>query len=125
MRLITHNMLKCHVRGCDDSSKNFPLEIQDAQLEQIEAEKNDAFLVRMFPRLEWNALVSTAKNLSINNLPEKIPENIEEDQALLEILHTVLLETNVKEGRMVCRGCGHIYAIKNSVPNMLLAEHEI
>ncbi|PVV04251.1 hypothetical protein BB560_001251 [Smittium megazygosporum] len=95
MRLLTHNMLKCHVKNCPDQSKNFPLRIQEAQIEQIETELNPEFINRMLPRLEWDALVSTAKSIDI------------------------------KEGKMICESCGHIYPIKNSVPNMLLAEHEI
>jgi multifunctional methyltransferase subunit TRM112 len=31
----------------------------------------------------------------------------------------------VNEGKMICRHCGHVYFIKESIPNMLLAPHEI
>ncbi|OLY77800.1 Multifunctional methyltransferase subunit [Smittium mucronatum] len=118
-------MLQCHVKGCDDSSKNFPLKLENCQLEEIEAERNNEFLVRMYPRVDWNALRTSCQQLGINKLPEEAPENIEDNEPVLEALHSLLLETNVLEGQMVCNGCGHIYPIRNSVPNMLLAEHEI
>ncbi|KAJ2667052.1 hypothetical protein IW148_000471 [Coemansia sp. RSA 1199] len=124
MRLITHNMLKCHVKNCDNPDKQFPLRFKGAELEQVEAERNDEFLVRMIPRLDWRALLVTTKELGIE-LPENIPEEPENDDAFLQALHAAILETHVKEGSMVCNGCSHEYKITKGIPNMLLAEHEI
>ena len=53
-RLITHNMLQCHVKGC--KSDNYPLEIQEAQVEIVESEFNEDFIRKMIPRLDWDAL---------------------------------------------------------------------
>jgi multifunctional methyltransferase subunit TRM112 len=58
MRLITHNMLQCHVKDCN--TNNFPLRFEDAEVELIEAEYNPTFLINMLPKLDWEALVSTA-----------------------------------------------------------------
>ncbi|KAJ1644884.1 hypothetical protein J3B02_005549 [Coemansia erecta] len=124
MRIITHNMLKCHVKNCTDPNKQFPLRFKDVQLEQVEAERNDEFLVRMLPRLDWPALLKTSKELGMG-LPESIPENPGEDEEFLQAVHTFIMETHVKEGSMVCDGCAHEYKISNGIPNMLLAEHEI
>lgn len=38
-------------------------------------------------------------------------------------LHTLLLETEVREGKMVCGNCGHEYAIKEGIANFLLPNH--
>ncbi|KAJ2662460.1 hypothetical protein IWW48_001869 [Coemansia sp. RSA 1200] len=124
MRLITHNMLKCHVKNCTDPDKQFPLRFKDVQLEQIDAERNDEFLVRMLPRIDWPALSKTTKELDII-LPETVPGNPENDEEFLQALHTAILETHIKQGSMLCDGCGHEYKITNGIPNMLLAEHEI
>ncbi|KAJ2455036.1 hypothetical protein EV183_001140 [Coemansia sp. RSA 2336] len=124
MRLITHNMLKCHVKNCTNPDKQFPLRFKNVQLEQVEADRNDEFLVRMLPRIDWDALLITAKELGIE-LPSSIPSNVEEDEAFLAALHTAIIETHVKEGSMVCLGCDHEYKITKGIPNMLLAEHEI
>ncbi|KAJ1725385.1 hypothetical protein LPJ53_000423 [Coemansia erecta] len=124
MRLITHNMLKCHVKNCTDPNKQFPLRFKDVQLEQIDAERNDEFLVRMLPRLDWPALLTTSKELGYS-LPQSVPENPVDNDEFLQALHAFILETHVKEGCMVCNGCSHEYKITNGIPNMLLAEHEI
>lgn len=32
------------------------------------------------------------------------------------------LQLHVEEGKMTCRGCGHIYPIQNGIPNMVSRE---
>lgn len=38
-------------------------------------------------------------------------------------LHTLLLETEVMAGKMVCGHCGHEYKIKEGIANFLLPNH--
>lgn len=61
VRIITHNLLACHVRGC--TSNNFPLVFKDVNVELREAEFNQDFLRGFMPKLEWRALVDTAKSV--------------------------------------------------------------
>jgi multifunctional methyltransferase subunit TRM112 len=61
VRLITHNLLACHVKDCN--SNNFPLGFKDVQLEIREADFNPDFLRGFMPKLEWTALVNTAKEV--------------------------------------------------------------
>ncbi|KAJ1748599.1 hypothetical protein LPJ79_004398 [Coemansia sp. RSA 1821] len=117
-------MLKCHVKNCTNPDRQFPLRFKNVQLEQVVADYNYEFLVRMLPRIDWNALLITTKELGIE-LPSSIPKDVEKDEAFLEALHVAIIETHVKEGSMVCLGCGHEYKITKGIPNMLLAEHEI
>ncbi|KAF8869775.1 hypothetical protein BD779DRAFT_1583632 [Infundibulicybe gibba] len=121
VRLITHNLLACHVKGCN--SNNFPLGFKDAQIELRESEFNPEFLRGFLPKLEWKALVDTARELGDTSLPLEQPEMLDDD--FLKALHHVLLEIHVEEGSMVCPNCQHVYPILNGIPNMLLAEHEI
>ncbi|KAI8927567.1 hypothetical protein BC831DRAFT_451928 [Entophlyctis helioformis] len=121
MRLVTHNMLQCHVKGCN--TDNYPLAIQDAELETLEADFNPSFIERLIPKLHWPALVHTALSLGIDTLPEELPEEPSED--LLRAIHKVALEVRVKEGKMVCQGCEHVYPIVNGIPNMLLQDNEV
>lgn len=58
MRLITHNMLQCHVKNCN--TNNFPLRFEDAQVELIEAEFNPDFMANVLNKLDWEALRNTA-----------------------------------------------------------------
>ena len=81
VRLITHNMLACHVRtssfystACSPlvlipiigncTSNNFPLVFSDVELVVREAPENLDFLRRFLPKLDWPALVSTARSVS-------------------------------------------------------------
>ena len=61
VRLITHNLLACHAKGC--TTNNFPLQFQDAAVELREAEFNADFLRGFLPRLEWAALVDAARQV--------------------------------------------------------------
>ncbi|KAG9308740.1 hypothetical protein JVU11DRAFT_11528 [Chiua virens] len=58
VRLITHNLLACHAKGC--AVNNFPLLLQDVQIELFEQEFNLEFIRNMLPRLDWRALVDAA-----------------------------------------------------------------
>jgi multifunctional methyltransferase subunit TRM112 len=58
MRLITHNMLQCHVKNCNNN--NFPLRFEDVQVELIEADFNPEFLANMLNKIDWDALRNTA-----------------------------------------------------------------
>ncbi|KAI0041551.1 Trm112p-domain-containing protein [Auriscalpium vulgare] len=121
VRLITHNLLACHVKGC--TSNNFPLKLQDVQIALREAEFNEDFLRGFIPRLEWGALVQAAREVGDDSLPAEVPEML--DDEFLKQLHHVLLEIHIDEGSMVCPNCKHVYPISSGIPNMLLAEHEI
>ncbi|KAG0706415.1 hypothetical protein DFH29DRAFT_902263 [Suillus ampliporus] len=121
VRLITHNLLACHVKGC--TTNNFPLVFQDVQVELQEAEFNPDFIRNMLPRLEWTALVNAAKQVGDTSLPPEQPDMM--DDELLQKLHHVLMEIHVTDGAMVCQNCNHVYPVSNGIPNMLLAEHEI
>ncbi|KAJ9099222.1 hypothetical protein QFC21_004102 [Naganishia friedmannii] len=92
VRLITHNMLTCHVKNC--TKDNYPLVFQDAAVEIRPAEPNLGFIERFLPKLEWSALVSTAKALGDDSLPEVMPEDKEElrSEEFLTKLHHVLME---------------------------------
>lgn len=127
MKFITTNFVKCAVKTCDSSVDAFPLQYSDCQIVQEELEYNPEFIVHMLERLEWNAVVKVARDLGNESLPPVKPEGLdpimEDDQVILRDLHTLLVETQIVEGKMVCRNCEHIYFIKNSIPNFLLPPH--
>jgi multifunctional methyltransferase subunit TRM112 len=109
VRLITHNLLACHAKGC--TSNNFPLVFNDAQVEIREAEFNEDFLRGFMPKIEWDALVNAAREVLNTNqthclfsdnvrqlgdvsLPETPPEKGAESEEFYKILHHVLMEVN-------------------------------
>lgn len=94
MRLLTHNLLACHSRHCTQTSNNFPLQFKDVKLELLETDFNEAFVRGFLPKLDWHALVSTARQLGDTTLPETSPDLSDPmlDDELLHNLHHVLLE---------------------------------
>lgn len=69
VRLITHNLLACHAKGC--TTNNFPLELKDVEIELREAEFNSDFLRGFMSRIEWRALVDAARQVRL--LPSLYP----------------------------------------------------
>lgn len=118
MRLLTHNLLACHAKGCGSSSNNFPLELRNVQLELIEAEWNEAFLRGFLPKLDWPALVHAAQQLGQGGLPPNAPD-LQASEETLRALHHILLELHIAEGEMVCPNCSHVYPIRSGIPNMV------
>lgn len=62
VRLISHNLLACHVKGCH--TNNFPLRFANARVELKECDFNPEFLKAFLPKIEWSALVGTARQVS-------------------------------------------------------------
>ena len=50
-------------------------------------------------------------------------EDTDAREKLLRYLHKLLLETHVREGKMICGNCGHEYKIKEGIANFLLPNH--
>ena len=46
-----------------------------------------------------------------------------DDDKVMRDLHTLLLGTEVVEGKMVCGNCGHEYKIREGIANFLLPSH--
>jgi multifunctional methyltransferase subunit TRM112 len=50
-------------------------------------------------------------------------ETVEVPSQTARDLHRILLETCVKEGKLVCGSCGHEYAVREGIANFLLPGH--
>ncbi len=110
-----------------DSSSNFPLNIVVAEggILREETEFNPDFVRNIIPKLDWGALVKASASLGVKTLPLEKPDDLLENESLLEALHAVLLDIHVNEGELVCNHCGRSYPINNGIPNMLLREDEM
>lgn len=122
MRLITHNMLACNIRGV---TRGFPLAIEAERLETREAAFNPDFLRHIFPKLEWKALRDAAHTLGLDDLPETVEPAMLEDEAFLRRFHHALLEVHLEEGALVCPETGRKFPVQKGIPNMLLNEDEV
>ncbi|KAI5819398.1 adoMet-dependent tRNA methyltransferase complex subunit Trm112 [Pyronema omphalodes] len=122
MKILTTNYITCAVKACKTSSNAFPLEFRDAELVQEELEINEEFIRNILPRIEWPALVQTAASLGFTTLPSTKPEG-DLDAQMIKDLHTLLVETQVISGKLVCRNCQHEYNIHQGIANFLLPNH--
>ncbi|KAK9452683.1 hypothetical protein V1511DRAFT_507181 [Dipodascopsis uninucleata] len=133
MKLLTANFVQCTVKSCASSKDCFPLHFDQQsaemplELAHEDVDFNVEFIANILPRIEWRALITTTRELGNNQLPEEKPDIVnphaEENLQLLKDLHTLLLETQIVQGSMRCANCGHIYFIRDSIPNFLLPGH--
>ncbi|KAI9791555.1 MAG: hypothetical protein M1835_000234 [Candelina submexicana] len=126
MKILTVNFLTCAIKSCKTSPLSFPLRFKDAELEQQEIAFNPTFIQNILPRIDWEGLKTTAAELGFTTLPTSKPEEdstAQEDETVLRDLHTLLLEMQVTEGKLVCGNCGHEYAVKEGIANFLLPNH--
>lgn len=126
MRLLVHNFLQCHVKNCQQSYP-LSLEVEEWAQDITPPEYNRATALRFLPKVEWPCLLDVARQLNIpeaSGLPLEKPDENSSDEVLSNMM-VALVGRQVKNGKMTCPGCGHIYPIKDSIPNMLLNEDEI
>lgn len=82
MKILTTNFLTCAVKTCKTSPLSFPLHFKDATLERTEIEFNPLFLRNVLPRVNWDALTTTAAELGLQALvPERNPVDVVADGA--------------------------------------------
>lgn len=75
MKLITHNMLQCNVKGC--TTNNFPLDIKANEVAKEETEFRPDFIRHMLPKLDWKALVSAAEQVrAVDNFSQHIDRTL-------------------------------------------------
>ena len=63
------------------------------------------------------------RQLGFTTLPASKPDPALLDDKTIRDLHTLLMETKVMEGKLVCGNCGHEYNIHRGVANFLLPNH--
>ncbi|KAI5952102.1 NRC2 [Candida theae] len=99
MKFLTTNFVQCAVKSCQSSTDSFPLKYEECQLVQEEQEFKPEFIVHMLDKLDWNAVISVAKDLGNDSLPQTKPEGLdpimEDDQVVLRDLHTLLAMVNL------------------------------
>lgn len=122
MKLLTHNMLQCHIKGVKNG---YPFKIEAEKVETREADYDPDFLRHIFPRLHWPALREAADAMGVGPLPESVSEEmLAEDEDFLRDFHHALLETHLEEGALICPETGRRFPVAAGVPNLLLQEDE-
>ncbi|XP_078429663.1 multifunctional methyltransferase subunit TRM112 homolog A-like [Wolffia australiana] len=126
MRLLTHNMLACNVKGVVNG---YPLRLEAEIVAERAADFQADFLRHIFGRIDWKALVSAARSLPeehrVVDLPEEADPSMLDSEEFLRRFHRALLEIHVEKGALVCPESGRRFPIDKGIPNMLLNEDEI
>ena len=121
MKLLTHNMLSCHIKGV---TNGYPFKIEAAQVDETDMNFDANFLRNIWPKIEWGALKEAAETLGVTNLPEQVtPEMLQEDE-FLQLFHHALLEVSLIEGALICPETGRRFTVSKGIPNLLLNEDE-
>ena len=60
MKLLTHNMLACHIKGVKNG---YPFKIEAVKVEERPADYDPDFLRHVFPRIQWDALREAASSM--------------------------------------------------------------
>ncbi|GLD92427.1 hypothetical protein PINS_up000960 [Pythium insidiosum] len=138
MRLLTHNMLLCNVKACQETASrepgqrplNFPLKIVPEMdgVVVLETVFSKQFMLHIMNSIDYPALVQTTKELNhpdVPVLPDTLPQDLSNEEDLLKQIHRVILDTNIVEGELVCNNCARSYPVTNAVPNMMLEDDEM
>ncbi|KAK5693506.1 hypothetical protein LTR97_010075 [Elasticomyces elasticus] len=134
MKLLTLNFLTCARKTCKSTPASFPLHPKEAELEQVETDMNALFLKNILPRIDWEAMKTLTTELGLPNLPAETPtpeelvatlDGTEEPSQTAKDLHTLLMETSIASGKLVCGNCEHEYAVKEGIANFLLPSHMV
>jgi multifunctional methyltransferase subunit TRM112 len=117
--MISISVLCC--LKCD----TFPLRIKATNKQEDEQDQNTPFLIHMLPKLDYEAIKLAAQDLGIEGLPDKLPDDVQNNEQAIHALHKLLLEVHVVEGDLECTKCGRVYPVKQGIPNMVLREDEV
>lgn len=122
MKLLTHNMLACKIKGV---KTGYPFLIEATAVEKRDADYNPDFLKHMFSRIDWPAFLAGAEGLGCREgLPEHVTEDMLSDDSFLQKFHHALLEVTLEEGALVCPETGRKFPVSKGIPNLLLNEDE-
>jgi multifunctional methyltransferase subunit TRM112 len=116
------------------TTKGYPLLIEQGAELLVESSPVDRNLVlKMLPKLDYQALVTTTDHLrqqqqqqqqqGIPELPSTLPETMNDE--LIAKYHTVLFDVHVINGFLECPDTGRKFPVKDGIPNMILHEDEI
>ncbi|KAH8302619.1 hypothetical protein KR044_008912 [Drosophila immigrans] len=124
MKLSTYNFLtSMAIKGV---KVGYPLKLTINKKNVVESEFNPVFIEKLLPKLDWSALYGAAQVAECaEDIPQAQPENIGDNEALLQKLHHLLFEIDVLEGQLECPETGRVFPITDGIPNMLLNEDEV
>jgi multifunctional methyltransferase subunit TRM112 len=131
MRLLTLNMIQCNVKTC--STNKYPLSVSALLIEDVKMEYNKDFLVNLIPKIDWNALNFNLQELGWDPIDDPVNFSYQESNDSVNVynkhspptswwesLHQVLLCKRIVNGKLECRGCQHVFVIKDTILSMIV-----
>ena len=126
MKAITHNLLICNIKKCEESKKNFPFIIIPNKVENKPSKFDIDLTKKLFEQLDKEALNEFCKDLNMVKYDfTKIDDNIQKETEFWEYVHKVIDETLIIEGNLKCPNCQREFPIINGIADMVLRDDEM
>ena len=126
MKAITHNLLICNIKKCEESKKNFPFIIIQNKVENKPSKFDIDLTKKLYEQLDKEALNEFCKDLNMVKYDfTKIDDNIQKETEFWEYVHKVIDETLIIEGNLKCPNCQREFPIINGIADMVLREDEM
>ena len=126
MKAITHNILMCNIKKCEESKKNFPFIIIANKIENKVSKFDINLTKKIYDSLDKEALNEFSKDLNIVKYDfTKVDDNIKNQNEFWEYVHKVIDETLVVEGNLKCPNCQREFPIINGIVDMVLRDDEM
>ena len=126
MKAITHNILMCNIKKCEESKKNFPFIIIANKIENKVSKFDINLTKKIYESLDKEALNEFCKDLNIVKYDfTKVDDNIKNQNEFWEYVHKVIDETLVVEGNLKCPNCQREFPIINGIVDMVLRDDEM
>ena len=126
MKAITHNILICNIKKCEESKKNFPFIIIANKVENKHSKFDIELTKKLYESLDKEALNEFCKDLNMVKYDfTKIDDNIKKENEFWEYVHKVIDETLIIEGNLKCPNCQREFPIINGIPDMVLRDDEM
>ena len=126
MKAVTHNILMCNIKKCEESKKNFPFIIIANKIENKVSKFDINLTKKIYDSLDKEALNEFCKDLNIVKYDfTKVDDNIKNQNEFWEYVHKVIDETLVVEGNLKCPNCQREFPIINGIVDMVLRDDEM
>ena len=126
MKAITHNILVCNIKKCEDSKKNYPFIIIANKIENKPSEFDIDLTKKIYESLDKEGLNQFCKDLNLVKYDfTKIDDKILKEKEFWEYVHKIIDETLIIEGNLKCPNCQREFPIINGIVDMVLRDDEM
>ena len=126
MKAITHNILICNIKKCEESKKNYPFIIIADKVENKPSEFNIDLTKKIYESLDKEGLNQFCKDLNLVKYDfTKIDDKIKQEKEFWEYVHKIIDETLIIEGKLKCPNCQREFPITNGIADMVLRDDEM